>query len=90
MCGAAVPAATTMKVACATRATESSVRTFSMTSLAMRVTHHVGDVLARGERDVVVGVQAQRHDGQVAAVTPRVREMLAALGHQVVRRSACR
>ena len=38
MCAAAVPAASTTKVACATRATESSARTFSITSLAMRAT----------------------------------------------------
>ena len=48
--------------------------------------HHVGDVLARGERDVVVGFQAQRHHRQLAAVAARVREMLAAFRHEVVRR----
>ena len=38
MCAAAVLAASTTNVAGAMRATESSARTFSVTSLAMRVT----------------------------------------------------
>ena len=46
----------------------------------------LGDVLGGGKRDGFVGVEAQRHHRELAAVAACVREMLAALGDQVMRR----
>ena len=48
--------------------------------------HQVRHVCARGTHNLFVAVEAQRHDGELAAVTARVREVLAALGHEIMRR----